>query len=135
MSFKERLSKYYADSFLKKYNDRITQVQGNVISVKVTEKSILGIFNKLSVSLIIKPERSKSIIKCFMKRNRWFKKPTFMAVSQGNMLIVQGLKGKKGKENREQIQIMNIRNLTTRKDLIPIEGGQKIKRVQQKYKH
>lgn len=138
MGFKEKLSKNYADAYLKRYGDRLTQVQGNAVSVKVEEKTILWIFHKIKVTILVRPDRSKTVVKCTYKRNRWFKKPTFIPVSQGNLLIIQGLKGKKGKENREQIEIMNVRNLSTKKDLVPVEGdkGQKIQRVQkvQRYK-
>lgn len=136
MGFKEKLAKYYTDSYLKKYGDRLTQVQGNAISVKIEEKTILWIFHKLTVTLILRPERSKSIVRCIYKKNRWFKKPEFMSISQGNLLIVQGLKGKKGKENRETIEVMNIKNMSTKKDLIPVEGAPQVKRVQkvQRYK-
>jgi hypothetical protein len=133
MGFKEKLAKYYTDSYLKKYGDRLTQVQGNVISVKVEEKTILWIFHKLTATLIIRPERSKNVVRCTYNKNRWFKKPTFININQGNLLIVQGLKGKKGKkgkENKDAIEIMNIKNLTTRKDLIPVEGAPQVKRVQ-----
>lgn len=134
MSIREKFAKYYTDSYLKKYGDRLTQVQGNVISVKVEEKTILWIFHKLKAVLIIKPERSKSVIQCIYKKNRWFKKPAFLTVNQGNLVVIQGLKGKKGKEARETITIMNVRNLSTKKDLIPVEG--KVQRVQkvQRYK-
>jgi hypothetical protein len=137
MGFKEKLAKYYTDSYLKKYGDRLTQVQGNAISVKIEEKTILWIFHKLTVTLILRPERSKSIVRCVYKKNRWFKKPEFISITQGNLLIVQGLKGKKGKENRETIEVMNIKNMTTKKDLVPVEGGApQVKRVQkvQRYK-
>ena len=129
MGFKEKLAKHYTESYLKKYGDRLAQVQGNVVSVKVEEKTILWIFHKISAVIIVRPERSKSIIKCTYKKNRWFKKPEFISINQGNLVIVQGLKGKKGKENREVIEIMNVRNLTTKKDLVPVEGAQ-VKRVQ-----
>ncbi len=129
MGFKDKLAKHYTEAYLTKYGDRLTQVQGNVISVKVEEKSILWIFHKIIATLIVKPERSKSVIKCTFKKNRWFKKPEFIPIAQGNLVIVQGLKAKKGKENKESIEIMNVRNLTTRKDLIPVEGDQ-VKRVQ-----
>jgi hypothetical protein len=131
MSIKEKFSKYYTDTYLKRYGDRITQVQGNVVSVKVEEKAILWLFHKLTVTLIIKPDRSKTVVKCVYKKNKWFKKPPFMVINQGNLLLVQGLKGKKGKDNREIITIMNIRNLTTKKDLIPMEGKvQQVRKVQ-----
>ncbi|MFL0269625.1 hypothetical protein [Candidatus Clostridium radicumherbarum] len=131
MSIKEKFSKYYTDTYLKRYGDRITQVQGNVVSVKIEEKPILWLFHKLTVTLIIKPDRSKTVVKCVYKKNKWFKKPTFMVINQGNLLLVQGLKGKKGKDNREIITIMNIRNLTTKKDLVPVEGKvQQVRKVQ-----
>ena len=123
MGFKEKIQNYYTKSYMKKYGDRLTQVQGNVISIKVEEKSILWIFHRLLVTLIIKPDRSKNITRCTYKRNRWFKKPEFMTINQGNLLIVQGVKGVKGKENRETIEIMNIRNMTTKKDLVKIDGN------------
>lgn len=132
MGFKEKLAKYYTDSYIKKYGDRLAQIQGNVVSVKVEEKTILWIFHKITAVLIVRPERSKSVIKCVYKKNKWFKKPTFMTINQGNLVVIQGLKGKKGKkskESREIIEIMNIKNLTTKKDLVPVEGAQ-VKRVQ-----
>lgn len=137
MGFKEKLQQNYTKSYLKKYGDRLTQSQGNVISVKAEEKTILWIFHKLIVTIILKPDRSKGVAKCVYKKNRWFKKPEFMNISQGNLLVVQGLKGKKGEGDREIIQIINIRNLTTKKDLVPIEGANaKVQRVQkvQRYK-
>ncbi len=132
MGFKDKLAKYYTDSYIKKYGDRLAQVQGNVVSVKVEEKTILWIFHKISAVLIVRPERSKNVVKCTYKKNKWFKKPGFLNINQGNLVIVQGLKGKKSKkskESREVIEIMNIKNLTTRKDLVPVEG-QQVKRVQ-----
>jgi len=131
MSFKEKIAQYYTKSYLKKYGDRLTQVQGTVVSVKVSEKTILWIFNKLTVTILVRPERSKSVIKCVYLRTRWFKKPEFITVNQGNLVLVQGLKGKKGKGNSEQIEMINIRNMTTKKDLVPIEGKTpKVQRVQ-----
>ncbi|OFI07532.1 hypothetical protein CLOACE_01360 [Clostridium acetireducens DSM 10703] len=133
MSFKEKLANYYTQSYLKKYGDRITQVQGNVVSIKLEEKSILWIFNKITATILLRPERSRTIVKCIYKKSRWFKKPKFIAINQGNLLVIQGLKGKKGKDNREQIDIVNIRNLTTKKDLVPLEGkAAEIKKVQQR---
>jgi len=38
MGFKDKLQKYYADNYMKKYGDRITQAYGTVLSVKVEEK-------------------------------------------------------------------------------------------------
>lgn len=135
MGFKEKIQNYYMNSYMKKYGERITQVQGNVISVKIEEKTILWIFHKLSVILLIRPERSKGVVKCYYKKNRWFKRVDFMSVSQGNLVIIQGLKGKKGKGNREQLQIINIRNLSTKKDLVKTdEKVKKVQKVQQRFK-
>ncbi|MFA9397818.1 MAG: hypothetical protein ACERKV_06085 [Clostridiaceae bacterium] len=137
MGFRDKLSERYTRSYFKKYGDRITQAQGNVVSVKVEEKTILWIFHKLLVTIILRPDRSKNILKCVYQKHRWFKKISFIKISQGNLLLIQGLKGKKGKEKRETIEIMNIRNLSTKKDLVPMEGkAQSVKRVQrpQKYK-
>lgn len=144
MGFKDNLQNYYAKRYLKKYGDRLAQVQGNVVSTKVTEKTILGIIHKLDVAILIKPERSKNIVQCVFTKTRWFKRPEFIPISQGNLLIVQGLKGKKtkdskktrkSKESSEKITIMNVRNLTTKKDLIPIEGNvPQVKRQYQRLK-
>ncbi|BAH06127.1 hypothetical protein [Clostridium kluyveri] len=132
MSFKEKIAQYYTKSYLKKYGDRLTQVQGTVVSIKITRKTILWIFNKLTVTLLVRPERSKNIVKCSYIRKKWFKKPEFISINQGNLVLVQGLKGKRGKGNRESLDLINIRNITSKKDLIPIEGKmpkvQKIKR-------
>ncbi|MCM0650424.1 hypothetical protein NBE98_18845 [Clostridium swellfunianum] len=128
MSIKEKFAKYYTETYLKRYGDRLTQIQGNIVSVKIEEKTILWIFHKLKAVLIVKPDRSKSVIRCVYKKNRWFKKPTFMTVNQGNLVVVQGLKAKKGKDDKEGLSIMNIRNLSTKKDLVPVEG--KVQRVQ-----
>ena len=136
MGFKDKLAKYYTESYIKKYGDRLAQVQGNVVSVKVEEKTILWIFHKITAVLLIRPERSKNVTKCVYSKHKWFKKPSFMSINQGNYLVVQGLKGKKSKkakESREVIEIMNIMNLTTKKNLVPVEGQQnQIKRQMQR---
>lgn len=136
MGFKEKLASYYQNSYLKKYGDRLTQVRGNILSVKIEEKKVLWLFNKLKVSIIVKPDRSKGVVACVYKKNRWFKKPAFISVNQGNLVIIQGLKGKKGKGNREVIEIINVMNLTTKKDLFPVDGDavKKATKVQYKYK-
>lgn len=128
MGLKDKLTERYTKSYLKKYGDRLTQVQGNVVSIKVETKSILWLFHKIFVTVVIRPERSKSIVKCTYQKNRWFKKPLFMTITQGNLVIIQGLKGIKGKGKREVIQIMNVMNLTTHKDLVKTDT--KPKRVQ-----
>lgn len=131
MGFKDKMQAYYTKSFMDKNGDRITQIQGNVISVKVEEKTVLWIFHKLIATLIVKPDRSKSVVKCEYKKNRWFKKPTFMSLSQGNLVVVQGLKGIKGKGNSEIIEIMNIGNYSTGKYLVEVEGAPPLKASKQ----
>ncbi|WP_026881272.1 hypothetical protein [Clostridium akagii] len=123
MGFKDKIQNYYAKSYMDKYGDRLTQIQGNVVSIKVERKSVLWIFNKLLVTLIVKPDRSKNVIKCIYKKHRWFKKIDFITINQGHLLLIQGLKGVKGKGNSELIEIVNIRNMTTKKDLVFVEGN------------
>lgn len=131
MSFKDKLSNYYTESYMKKYGDRMTQLQGNILSVKIEEKSILWIFNTIRAYIIVKPERSKNVIKCRYKKNRWFKKPEFIKLSQGHSVIIQGLKSRVSKKDpTEIIDVMNILNLTTKKDLVPVDHSQ-IKKVRQ----
>ncbi|MGL5633671.1 MAG: hypothetical protein ACRCX8_15675 [Sarcina sp.] len=129
MGFKEKMSKYYTDSYLKKYGDRLTSFPGNVLSVKMEEKSILGIFHKLTVNIMIRPDRSKIVSKCVYKKNKWFKKPEFVQLKQGNNVVIQGLKTVK--DNKEFIEISNILNMTTGKDLIPVDHSQLKKSRQQ----
>ena len=124
MGFKEKLAGHYTKAYFKKYGDRLSQVQGSVISVKVEEKTILWIFHKLIATIIVRPDRSKTVMKCQLKKKKWFKKPYMITVSQGHQVLIQGLKGKKGKENREVIEIMNIRNFTTKKDLVQTDQPQ-----------
>jgi hypothetical protein len=132
MGFKEKLSKYYTDSYIKKYGDRMAQFQGTVISAKVEEKTILWIFHTIAATLIIRPERSKAVIKCSYKKNRWFKKPEFIAVNQGHSVMIQGLKSdKKSKSSGDVIQVMNVINFTTKKDLFPVDHSQIKKSKQQ----
>lgn len=133
MGLKQKLTEKYTNSYLSKYGDRLTQAQGKVMSIKVHEKVILWIFHKLTVSIVIKPERSKNIIKCFYKKNRWFKKPQFITVSQGHSIVIQGLKGERGKVDREMIQIMNIINFSNGEQLVPLEEDT-LKKIQQAQK-
>ena len=130
MGFKDKMTKYYSDAYMEKYGDRMTSVAGTILSVKTEVKSILGIFNKLHVFLVVKPEVGKQVVKCEYKKNRWFKKPQFIDVNQGHKVIIMGLKGVKGKANSENVLISNIANLTTRKDLHPFDHGQ-IKKARQ----
>ncbi len=130
MSFKEKLAKAYTNAYVDKYGDRLTQVQGHVLSVKITTKTILWIYNIIKVDVLVKPERSKAIARCQYKQKRWFKKPSFIQLNQGHLVVIQGLKGKKGKENSDVLKILNVRNLTTKKDLVPVD--QKVQRVRQR---
>ncbi|MGK0467067.1 hypothetical protein [Clostridium sp.] len=132
MGLKDKLTNSYTNAYMKRYGDRLTQTQGRVLSVKVEEKSYFKIFYKLMVTILVKADGSKSIARCVFKKRRWFKKIHFISILQGQSVIIQGMKGKKGKEHREQIQVVNIRNLTTKKDLVPIKGNaapQKVQRV------
>lgn len=122
MGFRDKLQKYYADNYMKKYGDRITQAYGTVLSVKVETKKYLFIYNTLTATIILKPEGTKNVVRGVYKTKRWFKKPQFIGISQGNLLLLQALKGKKGKENSEILEIKNIRNATTRKDLFKIDA-------------
>ena len=124
MGFKDKMTKYYSDAYMEKYGDRMTSVAGTILSVKTEVKSILGIFNKLHVFLVVKPEVGKQVVKCEYKQNKWFKKPQFIDVNQGHKVIIMGLKGIKGKANSENILVSNIANLTTKKDLHPFDHSQ-----------
>ena len=130
MGFKDKMTKYYSDAYMEKYGDRMTSVAGTILSVKTEVKSILGIFNKLHVFLVVKPEVGKQVVKCEYKQNKWFKKPQFIDVNQGHKVIIMGLKGIKGKANSENILVYNIANLTTKKDLHPFDHSQ-IKKARQ----
>ena len=130
MGVKDKMTKYYSDAYMEKYGDRMTSVAGTILSVKTEVKSILGIFNKLHVFLVVKPEVGKQVVKCEYKQNKWFKKPQFIDVNQGHKVIIMGLKGIKGKANSENILVSNIANLTTKKDLHPFDHSQ-IKKARQ----
>ena len=134
MGFKDKLQKYYADNYMKKYGDRITQAYGTVLSVKVEQKRYLWIFNVLNATIILKPDGSKNVVRSVYKVRRWFKKPDFIAVNQGNIILLQALKGKKGADNSEILEIKNIRNVTTRKDLFKIDAPMPKRQVQYKRK-
>ena len=66
MGFKEKLTNSYTKAYLKKYGDRLTQAQGRVLSVKVEEKNYFRIFYKLTVTILVKADGSKSIAKCVL---------------------------------------------------------------------
>lgn len=118
MGFRDSLAKKYADAYLTKYGDRITQVQGKILSMKTTTKTRFFFHHYITVDLLVKPEKSKNITRCQYAKKRWFKKPEFMQLSQGHSVVVQGVKGKKGKGDSELISVLNIMNLTTRQDLV-----------------
>ncbi|MGL5615371.1 MAG: hypothetical protein ACRDD2_03960 [Sarcina sp.] len=129
MGFKDKISNYYTNSYLDKYGDRLTQFQGTLLSSKVEEKTILWIFHKLTATVVVRPDRSKVIMKCIYKKNSWFKKPTFLNLRQGNNLIIQGLKS--NKDDKEIIEVQNIVNLTTGQDIVPVDHSQFKKARQQ----
>ena len=114
MSLMEKLSgkfgNYFQKAYMEKYGDRITSLSGTVLSVKFIEKSYI-IFNRLMVEMVIKPEVGRKVIKCWYKKNRWFKKPEFIPVKQGNKVIVMGVTGDREskKENSQEVQIMKKR--------------------------
>ncbi len=132
MGLKDKLGKYYQDAYMQKYGDRITSTNGTVLSVKILEKSYI-IFHKITVDIIVKPEVGKKVVKCHFKKAAWFKKPAFMDLKQGHKVMIMGIFGEKDskKENSQEIQITNILNLTTKKDLIPVDHSQ-IKKIRQK---
>jgi len=136
MSLKEKISSkfgnYFQNAYMEKYGDRITSISGTILSVKLIEKSYF-IFNRLMVEMVVKPEVGKKIVKCWYKKNRWFKKPEFISVKQGHKVIIMGVTGDKNnkKENSQEVQIMNVLNLTTKKDLVPVDHSQIKKSRQQ----
>lgn len=121
MGFKDSLNQMLQERYLKKYGDRMTAYRGNIISVKIEQKTILFFIHILSVSLLLKPERSKNIIRCHMKKRTFFKKSKIISLQQGQLIVVQGLKDKKG----EAVEILNIQNITTKKNIVDIEGIKK----------
>ncbi|OOM75048.1 hypothetical protein CLPUN_34850 [Clostridium puniceum] len=136
MGFKEKLSSkfgnYFQNAYMEKYGDRITSISGTILSVKIIPKSYF-IFHRLMVEMVVKPEVGRTVVKCWYKKNRWFKKPEFIAVKQGHKVIIMGVTGEKDskKENSQEVQIMNVLNLTTKKDLVPIDHSQIKKSRQQ----
>lgn len=139
MGFKEKLSgkfnNYFQNAYMEKYGDRITSISGTILSIKITPKSYF-VFHKLMIEMVVKPEASRTVVKCWYKKNRWFKRPEFITVKQGHKVIVMGVTGEKDnkKENSQQVQIMNVLNLTTKKDLVPIDHSQIKKSRQQAMK-
>lgn len=129
MGFKDKFNKYFQDSYFEKYGDRIASLSGTVVSVKVQEKNYL-IAHRLVCDLVIKPEMSKSVFKARYKKLSWFKKVKFIQLNMGHKVMIMGLKGVKGKKDADVIQLQNILNLTTKKDLVPIDHSQ-IKKARQ----
>lgn len=129
MGFREKFDNYFRDSYFEKYGDRMTSAAGTVVSVKFQEKNFI-LFHKLIVDIVIKPEMGKSIIKSRYKKFRWFKKVDFIPVNMGHKVMIMGLKGIKGKKDSDVVIIQNIINLTTKRDLIPIDHSQ-IKKARQ----
>lgn len=117
MSFRDSLNQAMQDRYLKKYGDRMTALRGNIINIKITEKRFLFFIHNLRVDILLRPERSKNIVRCYYKRRTWFKKYNLLNLQNGHLIIVQGLRDKKG----EAIQILNIQNLTTKKSIINAE--------------
>lgn len=125
MSFKDDLNEMMQKRYLKKYGDRMTALRGNIINIKITEKTFLFFIHKLRVDILLRPERSKNIVRCYFRKKTWFKKYNMINLQTGHLIIVQGLKDKKG----EAVEALNIQNLTTKKSIIDVE---ELKRKQQK---
>ena len=130
MGFKDKLNKYYTESYMQKYGDRISSASGTVVSIKLQEKNYF-IIKSIIVDMIIKSNVSKGVVKARYKKRRWFKKPNFIPVSTGHKVMLMGLKGKKGKKDAEILMVQNILNLTTKRDLIPVDHSQLKKSRQQ----
>lgn len=134
MGIREKMKKKQEQMILDKYGDRITALQGVLLSIKPIEvKSFLFFIHTIKVSFVIKLDKSrmsmntgrdKSVISCIYKKRTFFKKPKFISLSPGNSVLVYGLKallkGKKGEPNKEYVQIMNVQNLNTKESLTPM---------------
>lgn len=130
MGFKDSLNQAMQERYLKKYGDRLTALRGNIINVKITEKRFLFFIHNLRVDILLRPERSKNIVRCYYKRRTWFKKYDLLSLQNGHLIIVQGLRDKKG----EAVLILNIQNLTTKKSIIDAEEIKKQQKKMQKQK-
>lgn len=128
MSFRDSINGMLQKRYLKKYGDRMTAVRGNIINVKVTEKTFLFFIHNLRVDILLRPERSKNIVRCYYKKRTWFKKHNLINLQTGQLIIVQGLKDIKG----ESIEILNIQNLTTKRSIIDIDELKQKQQKQQK---
>jgi hypothetical protein len=130
MGFKDKFGKYFQDSYYQKYGDRIASTSGTVVSIKYREKSYI-FFHTLVVDMVVKPEIGKGIVKARYKKNKFFKKVPFIQVGMGHKVMLMGLKGVKGAKDADILQIQNVLNLTTKKDLVPIDHSQIKKSRQQ----
>ena len=130
MGFKDKLGKYYSEAYMQKYGDRISSASCTVVSIKFQEKNYF-IIKTLLVDMIIKSDVSKGVVKARYKKRRWFKKVEFIPISTGHKVMLMGLKGKKGKADSEVLQIQNVLNLTTKRDLVPVDHSQLKKSRQQ----
>lgn len=132
MGFKDKFSEYFTDAYMQKYGDRLQSATGTVLSVKTEESHILGIIRKLYVSLVVKPEVGKSVVKVVYKPKKWFKKPESIEIKQGNKVLVMGLKGEK--DLADSIIASNIVNLTTNKSIHEFDRNELKKARQQAVK-
>lgn len=130
MGFRDKFDKYFRDSYFQKYGDRIASAAGTVVSIKMKEKNYF-LFHRLVVDMIIKPEAGRAILKARYVKNRWFKKVEFIPVNVGNKVMLMGLKGVKGKKDADVLIIQNVLNLTTKRDLVPVDHSQIKKSRQQ----
>jgi hypothetical protein len=128
MSFKDKLTEMMQQRYLKKYGDRMAAMRGNIINVKITQKSFLFIVHNLRVDILLRPERSKNIVRCYFKKRTFFKKYNLLSLQTGQLIIIQGIKDKKG----EAIQALNIQNLSTKKSIIDMDEVKQKQKKQQK---
>lgn len=120
MSAIEKLRGKFSELYIDLYGDRIRQISGNILSVKIEEKSTLWILKKITIILMIKPDKNKSIIQCRYIKTRFFKKPSFIKIKQGNKVVIQGLAPDENKDKNKFITILNIKNVTTKTELYPM---------------
>jgi hypothetical protein len=74
MGFRDNLNEALQKRYLKKYGDRMTALRGNIVNVKVMQKTILFFIHTLKVDVLLRPERSRNIVRCHFKKRTWFKK-------------------------------------------------------------
>lgn len=134
MGIKEKIKKKQEQWVWDKYGDKYVALQGVILSIKpVEQKSFLFFIHKVKISFVIKLDknrlgfntgRDKSVISCLYLRRTFFKKPKFISLSAGNSALVLGLKnihkGKKGEPGKEYVQVINIKNLTTKEEIAPM---------------